>query len=165
MRNTKKLTMVAMMIALSVVFHTVEGMVWNPAEFVVPGFKLGLANIVGLIALFKFDSKTMITVNFMRVMISSLLTGTILGHVFWLSLSGVVLSTAMAILLHNKIRLSPIGVSIGASAFHCIGQILMAVYLYNQIRMIFYLPVLLLLSVPTGIVTGIISQMVVKRLK
>lgn len=75
MRNTKKLTMVAMMIALSVVFHTVEGMVWNPAEFVVPGFKLGLANIVGLIALFKFDSKTMITVNFMRVMISSLLTG------------------------------------------------------------------------------------------
>ena len=65
MRNTKKLTMVAMMIALSVVFHTVEGMVWNPAEFVVPGFKLGLANIVGLIALFKFDSKTMITVNFL----------------------------------------------------------------------------------------------------
>ena len=77
----------------------------------------------------------------------------------------MVLSTAMAILLHNKVKLSPIGVSIGASAFHCIGQILMAVYLYNQIRMIFYLPVLLLLSVPTGIVTGIISQMVVKRLK
>ena len=140
-------------------------LVWNPAEFVVPGFKLGLANIVGLIALFKFDSKTMITVNFMRVMISRLLTGTILGHVFWRSLSGVVLSTAMAILLHNKIRLSPIGVSIGASAFHCIGQILMAVYLYNQIRMIFYLPVLLLLSVPTGIVTGIISKMVEKRLQ
>lgn len=165
MKDTKKMTIVAMMIALSVVFHTIEGMVWNPAEFVVPGFKLGLANIVGLIALFKYDSKAMITVNFMRVMISSLLTGTILGHVFWLSLSGVTLSTAMSILLYNKIKLSPIGVSVGASAFHCIGQILMAVYLYNQVRMVFYLPVLLLLSVPTGIVTGIISTMVVKRLK
>lgn len=164
MMKTKKLTLIAMLIALSVVFHQIEYAIPLPTEIVVPGVKLGLANIIGLIALFMFDGKTMLGVNLSRVILASLLNGSLLGQRFWISLSGVLLSTLVAILLYNKTSLSKIGVSIAASATHCVGQVLVVMITYSQALMISFVPILLIVSIPTGILTGSIATLALKRL-
>lgn len=103
MRNdTKRMTTITMLIALSIVFHMVESMI--PVPVPIPGFKLGLANIVGLIALYLYGARVMLEVNLMRVVFASLLRGVLFGTGFWLSLCGVILSSLACIIAYKKAR-------------------------------------------------------------
>lgn len=161
MKNRKMVT-VSMLMALAILLHFIDSMIPLP---VIPGFHLGLANIVGLIALFKYDSKTMISVNIMRVLLGALLNGTLFGYVFILSASGVAVSTLTSMLLFRFSGLSKVGISVGSSVAHCVGQIIAGMFLYGQVMMVAFLPFALLMSVPTGIMTGIIATQVLKRIK
>ena len=80
MSKTKKMTTITMLIAISILFHMIESMI--PIPVPIPGFKLGLSNIVGLIALYLFDEKVMLEVNLMRVLLASLLRGVLFGTGF-----------------------------------------------------------------------------------
>ena len=91
MNKTKKMTTITMLVALSVLFHMVESMI--PLPLPVPGFRLGLANIVGLIALYLFNFKIMIGVNLTRVIFASLLKGTLFGTGFYEDMKKGVFST------------------------------------------------------------------------
>jgi heptaprenyl diphosphate synthase len=159
--SARRLTLMTMLLAMSILLHMVEPALPIP----VPGVKLGLANIVGLITLFLFGVKEMITVNVMRVVMASLLRGILFGTGFWLSLSGVLLSTLVTILLYKQNKLSKIGLSVASGAFHGIGQIGALILINNTVMMIYWLPMLWFSSVPTGYVTGTLSVQVLKRLK
>lgn len=163
MTKTRRITMIAMMISLATVFHWLESLIPIPTP--VPGYRLGLSNIVGLIALYKLGSKEMIEVNLMRVLLASLLNSTIFSYVFWMSLAGVTLSTLCAILVKKVSGLSLIGISVLSAVMHCVGQIGVAILFYDQLMMAAILPYLLFMSIPTGIGTGFIAQLVLKRLK
>lgn len=160
-RSARRLTLMTMLLAMSILLHMVEPALPIP----VPGVKLGLANIVGLITLFLFGVKEMVTVNVMRVVMASLLRGILFGTGFWLSLSGVLLSTLVTILLYKQNKLSKIGLSVASGAFHGIGQIGALILINNTVMMIYWLPMLWFSSVPTGYVTGTLSVQVLKRLK
>ena len=95
--KTRRLTLLTMLLAMSILLHMMEPSLPIP----VPGVKLGLANILGLITFFMFSYKEMFNVNLMRVLIASLLRGIIFGTGFWLSMAGVLLSTTMVILLRK----------------------------------------------------------------
>ena len=163
MNKTKQMTTLAMCIALAVIFHTIENQIPIPSP--IPGYHLGLANIVGLVVLYKFDDMRMMSVNLLRVLFASLLNGRIFSYVFWMSLSGVVCSTLISILLKKMSGLSCVGISVAASIAHCVGQILIAMVLYDQALMVSFLPYLLFMSVPTGVLTGSVTSMVVSRLR
>ena len=96
MSRTQRMTTITMLTAVSILFHMIESMI--PVPVPVPGFKLGLANIVGLIAYYLFDARVMLSVNIMRVVLASLLRGMLFGTGFWLSMCGVLLSTLACIL-------------------------------------------------------------------
>lgn len=160
-RSARRLTLMTMLLAMSILLHMVEPALPIP----VPGVKLGLANVIGLIALFLFGVKEMITINVMRVVMASLLRGILFGTGFWLSLSGVLLSTLVTILLYKQNKLSKIGLSVASGAFHGIGQIGALILINNTVMMIYWLPMLWFSSVPTGYVTGTLSVQVLKRLK
>lgn len=162
MNKTKQITTLAMCITLAVIFHTIENQIPIPSP--IPNYHLGLANVVGLVVLYKFDDMRMMSVNLLRVLLASLLNGLFLSYVFWMSFSGVVLSTLVSIFLKKSSGLSVIGISVAASIAHCIGQILIAMVLYDQVLMVSFLPYLLFMSIPTGILTGIITNMVLKRI-
>lgn len=163
MKNqTKKMTTITMLIAISILFHMVESMI--PLPLPVPGFRLGLANIVGLIALYMFDWKIMIEVNLMRVLLASLLRGTLFGVGFWLSLCGVALSCLIMILARKASPLSIYGVSVAGSVFHSIGQVIAVTYIYQQFFMQAVLPILILLGIPTGLMMALLADMVLKRI-
>ncbi len=153
------MTLVTMLLAMSIVFHMIEPVIPMP----IPGVKLGLANIFGLIALFMFGIKEMLGINFMRVIVASLLRGIIFGTGFWLSLSGVFLSSMIVIILYKYSKLSLVGLSVAAAAFHNVGQILAIIIIWASVFLIYWLPPMIWLSIPTGILTGTLAKESIRR--
>lgn len=163
MTKTKRMVNITMLVAISILFHLIESQI--PIPVPIPGFKLGLANIVGLIALYMYDAKVMLGVNLTRVILASLLRGMIFAPGFWLSFCGVILSSIAAILAKRFTPMTMYGVSCASSAFHVVGQVIAVTFLYSQFLMGALLPVLLLLSIPTGLFTGLLARQVLARIK
>ena len=163
MSKTKRMTTITMLIAISIVFHMVESMI--PVPMIVPGFKLGLANVVGLVALYLFDGKVMFEVNLMRVVFASLLRGMIFGTGFWLSLTGIILSSTACILAKRYTPMTMYGVSVCGSCFHAIGQVIAVTVIYQQFFMQAVLPFLIVLGIPTGLCIALFAKQVTARLK
>lgn len=162
MSKTQRMTHITMLVAISILFHMIESMI--PVPVPIPGFKLGLANIVGLVAMYLYGPKVMLEVNLMRVVVASLLRGVIFGTSFWLSLTGLLFSCLACIFAYKKTPLSIYGVSVAGSVFHAVGQVIAVTIIYNQFFMQAILPILILLAIPTGIVMAMIATQVVKRL-
>lgn len=163
MKKTKQMTLISMCIALAIVFHYIEGLIPIPSP--IPGYRFGLANIVGLVVLYKFSGQQMLIVNLLRSIFASLLSGMIFNYPFWMSFVGVIFASLSAIALKKISGLSCVGISVCSSVAHCVGQILVAMFVYSQGMMITFLPYLLLMSIPTGILTGTVAIQVLKRIK
>lgn len=170
MAHTKKIAVIAVLTALAVVLHLFEALI--PIPFPIPGVKLGLANIVTLLALVLFDFKTALIIALLRTVLGSLLSGTLLNIAFFLSFSGAITATCvMAILLHLALFLALhsdynlLGISIAGAAAHNLGQLAMAALLIRHTGIFYYLPIMLLSSVPTGLLTGILLRELLKYLK
>lgn len=153
--KTKDITKIAILTSICVVISIIESYFTFIGD-IIPGLKLGLANIVIIFTLYEYNFKTAITVSLVRVLIVALLrTG--FGINFFFSLSGTIFSI-ITMYLFKKTKLSVIGISIIGSLFHSIGQVLVGVLFLNNYNVMYYLPYLLIFSIPTGIVIGIISK-------
>ena len=165
MRNrnkTKKLTLLTMLLAMAIVVSLIESQI----DVGVPGARLGLANALGLIALSIFGYKEMLSLNMMRVLIVGLMRGTLLGTGFWISFSGTLLASLAAILATKLKVFTPIGVSSVSATFHNIGQVLFVSVLTQAPMLMFtYLPFMLFLGIPTGIITGHIVKTIVEKIE
>ncbi|MCR6544257.1 Gx transporter family protein [Dehalobacterium formicoaceticum] len=162
--KTRELTTVSVLVALATVLHVIES--FFPSPLPIPGAKLGLANIVTLLTLVLFGWKTGFLVAFLRIMLGSLLSGSLLTTGFFLSFAGAITSTLMmALCLYFFTGFSVIGVSVVGAVFHNLGQLAMAGLLIEHMAIFFYLPVLLLAAIPTGLFTGFILKYLLKHLK
>ena len=149
--------------ALAVALHTLEALWPSPA----PWFRLGLANILTLVALFLYGGGAAWTVSLGRVVIGSLLLGRLFTPGFWLALGGALLATAVMVLAHrlSPRRLGPIGVSALGAAGHALGQILVAwLVLIRHPGLWQLFPVLLLVAVIAGVLTGWVAAVLLERL-
>ncbi len=156
--KTREITKIAILTSICVVISIIESYFTFIGD-IIPGLKLGLANIVIIFALYKCGFKTALLVSLIRVLIVAILrTG--FGINFFFSLSGALFSIiAMTILM--KTKLSIIGVSIIGSIFHSIGQVLIGIIMLDNYNVIYYLPYLLIFSIPTGIIIGIITKKII----
>lgn len=161
MSSTKRFSYVSMLVALAILLNLAESMFIPPIQF---GIRFGIANIVSLITIERFGLKDMIVVNIMRVLIANLMRGTIFSSIFWISGGGVLLSSLFLIIL-TKSNSSLIFKSIISSIAHSTGQVLVVMIIYSQVSMISFIPILLITSIPTGYLTGIIAKEVLKRVK
>lgn len=153
--KTKDITLIGILTAMAVVISIIESYFTYIFEFI-PGLKLGLANIVIIYTLYKYNFKTAILVSLIRVFIVSLVrTG--FGFNFFFSLAGAILSIIIMALV-KKTKLSIVGVSVMGSISHSIGQVLIGIILLNNYNVTYYLPYLLLFSIPTGIIIGLIAK-------
>lgn len=157
----KKFTRLSLLLALSVALNVIETLIpfFNGS---IPGLKLGLANIVSLFIIYEFGLKDALYVGILRVFLVGILRSGIFSPAFFFSLFGVLFSIIMMYIGKNIFKLSTIGVSITGSIFHSIGQVLVAIILLQTKAMIYYLPWLLLFSIPTGILVGIICKHLIK---
>lgn len=157
----KKYTRLSLLIAFSIVLSLIESVIPIFNGYI-PGLKLGLANIIILFILYNYSFKDSLYVSIIRVFIVGILRTGLFSINFFFSLSGAVLSIIMMHIFKKTTKLSIIGISIIGSIFHSLGQILIAILFIKNINMIYYLPWLLLFSIPTGIITGMISKEIIK---
>jgi len=145
--------------------HSIENLLPSP----LPWLRLGIANIISLITLLLYGFKPAITVTLIRIIVSSIISGTFLGPAFILSFSAGLLSTSvmgiLAQLLPNL--LSPIGISIIGAFCHNITQLLLAYFIFiHNIEVILILsPIIILLGTITGALNGLITNIIFNNLK
>lgn len=161
----KKLTLCGMLTALAIVLSLAERLFPLDAIVPVPGVKLGLANVVTLFALTRLSTRDAVAILLCRVALSSLLMGSVTAFLF--SLFGGLLALAvMGLLLRAEGKFcSVLGVSVAGAAAHNIGQIIAAVIWMKTDAVIAYLPLLLVMSVPLGLVTGLTAAVVLSHLQ
>lgn len=152
--NTRRLVVLGLFVAIAGVLHAVEG--WLPVPIPVPGAKLGLANIISLLAIVLYGWRDALLVATLRVLLGSLLGGMLLGPSFAMGLSGALSSTVAMALVYRYGRsiYSLVGISMVGAAVHNLAQLLMASVLVNSLGIFWYLPYLMLFALPTGLATG-----------
>ena len=124
--------------------------------------KLGLANLVIVLALYKMGTGEAYLLSVVRV----LLTGFLFGNYFSIiySLAGGLLSLSVMALLRKNGGFSVMGVSLAGGVFHNIGQLIVAMLVVETFNVIYYVPVLLIAGMLTGLLIGIVSNEMLKRL-
>ena len=159
MSLVKRWSIIAMLLAMAIILSIVESFIpiW------IPGVKLGLANVIILIMLYEFKSTEAFLVQILRIVISSLLRGTLLGPQFAMSIAGGLLAFIFMFLFVRIKLFSPVGVSAMGAITHASGQIFAVMWLLGTDAVIYYLPFIMALSLITGILSGIIADTYLKR--
>lgn len=151
---------IAIMVSLASVLHAVEALI--PVPYVVPGAKLGLANVVALYAVATLGLREALAISFLRTLLGSLITGTFLNTGYYIGTAGALASTLMMslvwMLFHGHV--SVVGVSVIGAVTHNLAQLLTAVLLLRTTGVLFYLPYLLLFAIPTGVFVGFVCKRV-----
>ena len=147
-------TQKAMLVALAMIFSYVESLI--PINFGIPGMKLGVANLVTVTGMYFLEFPEVFLVVVMRILLTGFLFGNGMSIVY--SLAGGILSFLVMALMKRLKGFSVAGVSIAGGVSHNIGQIIVASVVVENLKLIYYLPALLIAGTVTGFVMGMISK-------
>ena len=158
--NIHKIAITGILTAGAIVIGIIESFIPSVG---IPGVKLGLANIIILITLYELGILEALFVDLARVFIVGLLRGTIFTMGFFMSLTGAILSLGIMILFYLLIKkFSIIGVSVIGALFHVFGQILVAWLFLSTPYILYYLPVIAISAIITGVFVGITANLVIR---
>lgn len=152
--TVKKLALLAIFTGVASIINIFESYVQ-----IIPGtaFKIGFSNIVTLVIIYIYGPKEAITVVLLRLVVTALFApGTFNFNTFMLSISGATFSLVILIILHKLDTFGITAVSTVSSLFHVTGQIIAAIFVFADV-VIFYAPIMLFVSIPAGILTGVIA--------
>ena len=159
--NTKKLTLLAMMITFAIILSYIESKI--PAFVAIPGVKIGLANIVVIYVLFKLGIKEAIVISGVRVFIISLLFGNPISLIY--SIAGAFLSLTVMFILKKLTPLKEVSLSVVGGVMHNVGQIAVASLILETNVLVYYLPFLILSGTIAGIAVGIAAALLIVKTK
>lgn len=158
--KVQKIALLGVLTAATIVIAIAESFI---PSIGIPGVKLGLANIMILVTLYELGILEAILVNIFRVLVVGLVRGTFLSMGFLMSLTGAVLSLAVMILFYLLIKkFSIIGVSVIGSVFHVFGQIIIAMIFMGTAYILFYLPIIAISAIITGVLVGIAAKLIIR---
>ena len=158
--NVKKLTRLSLLSAIALTIFMVEAQI--PALLPIPGVKLGLANIVTVFTVFALGPREGAAVLFVRIFLGAVFSGNF-STIFY-SAAGGVCAIGVTIALRKVLTNKQLWVAgcLGAVA-HSIGQMAMAIALTATPGLIVYLPMMIAISIITGLFTGLCAQFLVSR--
>jgi heptaprenyl diphosphate synthase len=157
----------SILVACAAVLQVVESVFPHP----LPGVRLGLANVVTVIALVYLGPAVAIQLAVLRTLVSSMVLGTFLTPTFILSFSGGVVSALVMVLLYSHsgrghFSFGLIGISVGGAVSHILTQLALVYLLFVRSSGVLWLwPWLCIAAVATGALTGLIAVQAVKRLE
>lgn len=156
----KKTAFLSIAVSLGLILSYLESLI--PVFAGVPGMKCGLPNVLVIVLLYSLGPGEAALVNLLRILLISFLFTN--PYSFAYSLAGAALSLAGMIILKKTGVFSVYGVSMAGGMLHNLGQILIAVFLVENYRVFYYLPVLLLSGCLTGWVIAFFGSRVLNRL-
>lgn len=155
----RRVAVSSVLAGLALIFSYIE--VIFPFNLGIPGIKLGLSNLVILVALYSLGAGYAFSINIVRIILSGLLFGGVSAMLY--SLAGGLLSFVVMLVLKKTGIFSPVGVSMAGGVFHNVGQVAVAALVVETGRIFIYLPVLSLTGLATGTMLGIAGALILKR--
>ena len=156
--KTRGLVRMGLAVAAAMILSYVETFIPSVA----PGIKLGLPNVAVLFVLYAAGPLPALAVSLVRVVLSSLLFGSVLSMAY--ALAGALCSLLVMLLLRRSGRFSPVGVSVAGGACHNLGQVCVAAAVMRTSQVAFYLPLLLVGGTVAGVLIGIAGGILIRRL-
>ena len=157
--RTRRIAVSAMFAALALIFSYIEAIL--PLSTGIPGVKLGIANLVVILALYNMNFRYAMGINAIRILVAGLLFNGLFGALY--SLAGGVVSLTVMWLLKRTGLFSMAGVSMAGGVAHNMGQLLVASALVSNLKMFVYLPVLMFSGIAAGILIGITASVINER--
>lgn len=161
MDKNKKYAVIIILVTNAIIISCLESFI--PIPIPVPGVKLGLGNIITMIAIVFLGLKDVLFIVIVRCFVVAILTRGVVMLV--LSLAGGILSTIVMWFLFKKLsRLFSVkGISIAGAIVHSTAQIMVAAFILGQAVVMYYLPVLIVSSIITGLLTGSIAEIAINE--
>lgn len=157
--SARRVALCGLLTALMLVLGYLESRI--PVLPGVPGVKLGLSNAVLLYAAYMLPVPVTYGLMVVKVLLSGLLFGNPAAMAF--SFAGGLLSVSGMLLC--KRCFGVLAVSVISAVLHNVGQVLVAMFLLGTTDLIYYLAVLTLIAIGTGLLTGTVAGLVMKHLK
>ena len=154
---TRKITISALFIALAMILSYLEALI--PFNFGIPGIKLGLANLVVVIALYTLGARQAFAISVIRILLVSVTFGNMSAMMY--SMAGGLLSFLIMYLLSRSSHFSTAGVSVAGGVSHNAGQLIVAALIVENLNLMLYIPVLIIAGVLTGLLIGVIASKVI----
>lgn len=163
MRNkTKKVALLGILTSVALVLSYIEAIL-PPIWAAVPGIKMGFPNIVIIFILYRFGVKEATVVSFIRIFIVALLFGNVMTLAY--SCAGAFLSIVLMAILKKINAFSIVGTSIVGGVAHNLGQILVAIFLFDTVQIGYYMAVLAITGTIAGVFVGLAGALLLKRLE
>ncbi len=159
--KTKDIALYGILIAAAMILSYIETFI--PVFVAVPGMKIGLANIVIVFALYSMGTKQAIIISSLRILLVALTFGNTFSMLY--SACGALLSLIIMAVLKKTNFFGVTGVSVAGGVCHNLGQLILAAFLLETSRLMYYLPFLLIAGVITGALIGLLAALITKRVK
>lgn len=159
--NTRKITALSLLATMALALYAVESAL--PPIVPIPGIKLGLANIITLVVLWKYSARDAFSVLLVRILLATMFLGQAISLLYSLS-GGLLCLLAMLLvkqLLHGHYLFLA---SMTGAVFHNLGQIAIAFLLTGVPAVLVYLPFLLLSGLVTGLFIGLCARFTLRFL-
>ena len=157
----KKTAYLGLFAAVAIIFGYVESLI--PFFVGIPGIKLGIANLAVLFVLETYSWKEAALVSVVRIFIIGFLFGNLFSILY--SLAGAALSLTVMTMMKKKSGFSILGVSVAGGVSHNVGQLIVAAIIVENTSLLYYAPALLISGVVTGLVIGMLTREVLRRIK
>lgn len=163
MKSTRKIALLGLLLAFMLVLGALENML-PPLLVFVPNMKIGLANVIAMYCVFFIGKKEAYTLTILKSVFVFMMRGMVGGM---LSLTGGILSITVIVLAVrlSKNSLSYITYSILGAVAHNIGQIIAFSVIMKNWFIFYYLPVLLIAGVITGVITGSLLKLIMPHFR
>lgn len=159
--NTKKLTRLALLTAISLIMFIIELRLPNLCP--IEGVKLGLANVVTIYAVYHYRPSEVVMMLLTRILLGVMFGGNVSTLMY--SLAGGVLCLCGMLLLKKVIPIEHMWLSsIFGAILHNTGQLLVAMVIMGSISVVAYYPILVLSGCIAGFFTGMAAQYLTKKL-
>lgn len=158
--RAKRVAISALFASLALIFSYIEAII--PASPGIPGVKLGIANLVVILAMYRLDLRYALTVNLVRIFLAGFMFSGLYGVIY--SLCGCLVSFTVMCILKKSSLFSVIGVSMGGGVAHNFGQLCIAAFLVSGTEIFYYLPVLIISGTVSGILIGWLAYILLEHL-
>lgn len=163
MRNkTKKVALLGILTSVALILSYIEAIL-PPIWSAVPGIKMGFPNIVIVFILYRFGVKEAAIVSFIRIFIVALLFGNVMTLAY--SCAGAFLSILLMAIFKKINAFSVVGTSIVGGVAHNLGQIIVAIFLFDTVQIGYYMAVLAVTGTIAGVFIGLAGAFLLKRLE
>lgn len=160
-QNVKLFAFSSVLLAISIILSYIENLL--PTNNLLFGVRIGLSNICVVLGISIIGKVRTFIITILRVFLMSLIFGSLIK--FYISIFGFIFSFSCMCLYSNIMNYDIIILSIIGGFTHILGQFVALVILLNNVNVLYILPIYLLIGIITGLFVGILSKLILNKLK